>query len=42
MVSGTDEQRYLTAKAELEAVAGIEIKILLGRSPPRDLIDIPH
>ena len=42
MVSGTDEQRYLTAKAELEAVAGIEIKILLGRSPPRDLIDIPN
>ena len=42
MVSGTDERRYLAAKAELEAVAGIDIKILLGRSPPRNLIDIPH
>lgn len=42
MVSGTDERRYLPAKEAFEAVAGIEIKLLLGRSAPRNLIDITH
>ena len=42
MVSGTDELSHVPAKEAFEAMAGIEIKVLLGRSPPRNLIDIPH
>ncbi len=42
MVSGTDELSHVPAKEAFEAVAGIEIKLLLGRSAPRNLIDFPH
>lgn len=42
MVSGTDELSHVPAKEAFEAMTGVEIKILLGRSPPRNLIDIPH
>jgi hypothetical protein len=41
-VEGTNAEDYQHAVAQIESLTGMKVKLKLGTSRPRDLIDMPH